>query len=334
MDTPIRLTNLGSHQAHRLAFTREALWERMDPEMGRKAVRVPVYLVNPAQMDLLYPPERLRFLDPEGVSNWAREQRRRGREEERQEEEESPLSGLEEMGEVGYRRYREVVAVGLYLGEPPADALWQRLLSLGSAPSPAKPEGPAIFLCPERILDWGERAGVNPQLVLDKVYYHELAHALMDTGPTPYDELWGRTVEESLANWVAVGRFRGTEARLVQRLIQDQPAEYQGYAHLGAAIRAHPGMVEALRSLPFWHFWEVWVERWEWAMRRAGLPRKAWVWLPLAPSAVEEDDWASPWVYQAWGEAKRSRMDPGFWATYAHHLLLEVFACGGVGLEA
>ncbi|WP_114313556.1 hypothetical protein [Thermus caldifontis] len=327
MSLPIRLTDLGSQEAHQLDFTREALWERMDPGMGRKAVSLPVFLVNPGQMDLLYPQERLRFLDPEAVRNWVRRQRERRREREEVGEEDA-LRGLEAVEGEGYRRYKEVVAVGLYLGDPPADALWSRLLSQGDAPSLPKPDGPAIFLCPERILDWAYRVGVDPQLVLDKVYYHELAHALMDTGPTPYKELWGRIVEESLANWVAFDRFRGREARWVQRLIQDQPPEYQGYAHLGEALRVLP-QVEAVLKEVLWRlryfrpFWKEWLDWWEWAAER-GLPPVGLG--DFLPRDFKEGDRASGWVYRAWTGAKRGRMDQEFWAVYAHHLLLEAFA--------
>ena len=53
---------------------------------------------------------------------------------------------------------------------------------------------------------------------------------LPDGAPNPYLEPWGRTVEESLANAIAYRCFKGKETLWVQRLIQDQPAEYRGYA--------------------------------------------------------------------------------------------------------
>lgn len=335
---PAWIVDMGSPASQHLDFSREKLWARMDSLMGRKAVELPVYLVNPRQMDLLYPPERLKFLDPEMVRNWARRERERRRERPllETEEEENPLRGLEEVGGERYGKYREVVAVGLYLKGPTSQWEWQRILSLADPSRPPDgeaqhpPAGPAILLCPERILDWASRAGVDPHLVLDKVYYHELGHALMDTGPTPYGELWGRIVEESLANWVAYHRFRGREARWVQKLISEQPAEYQGYAHLGEALIAHPQLErifrEFLRHLRhIWPFWREWVEWWEWAQRR-GLP------IPILPIPLgaawdlSEGNVSSRWVYRAWTEAKRNGVDGEFWRSYAHHLLLEAFA--------
>lgn len=325
---PVRVENLGSPAGVELDFSREELWARMDAPMGKKAVEVPVYLVNPNQMDVLYPPERLRFLDPKAVHRWAqrmREQEGRGEGEER-----PPLWGLEGLPS---EAYREVVAVGLYAPELYDDQRKARVLQLAQGEAPGagafqREEGPAIFLCPERILAWAGRAGMDPHLVQDKVYYHELSHALMDTGPTPYGELWGRIVEESLANWVAVGRFRGLEARQVQRLILDQPAEYQGYAALEDLL---PEPLLAWEE-PWWEefwwrlrhrvrpfFWEEWRDLLRWAHRR-GLP----LW-PLFP--WQADGGLGRLIYRWWREAKRREAFRDgdvaqAWARYAEALLL------------
>lgn len=326
---PVWIVDMGSPASQHLDFSREELWARMDSPMGRKAVELPVYLVNPRQMDLLYPPERLKFLDPEMVRNWVRWQVERRRE---TGEEEDPLKGLEEVDGERYEKYREVVAVGLYLKGPTSQWEWQRILSLADPSRPPDgeaqhpPAGPAIFLCPERILNWASRAGVDPHLVLDKVYYHELGHALMDTGPTPYGELWVRIVEESLANWVAYHRFRGLEARWVQRLIAEQPAEYQGYAHLGEAVRAHPLLGKVLGEVLGHAFQEIFfglgVDRHE-VIRLWGVPvLDPWDFLPLS---AQEGEWGTRWVYRVWTGAKRNRIDGEFWRIYAHHLLLKAF---------
>jgi hypothetical protein len=228
--------NLGSPQGGLLDFGREEIYARMNPSLGRKAAALPVYLVNPAQMDRLYPPERRRtFCDPERVRRALRDLRSRGEE---GEERQKPSLG----GPPGRLR---VPAVPPHRGRRPLHGQPGRGFqgkrpraggpgSPGPRGSPAfqADPGPAIFLCPERIVDWGTREGVPTALVQDKVYYHELAHALMDTAdtaPDPYQEPWGLVVEESLANWVAASRFQGSEALAVHRLIKGQPPEYLGY---------------------------------------------------------------------------------------------------------
>lgn len=54
-DIPITVHNLGSPAGKALDFVREGLYARMDAPMMALAVRIPVYLVNEAQMDRLYP---------------------------------------------------------------------------------------------------------------------------------------------------------------------------------------------------------------------------------------------------------------------------------------
>ncbi|APD10415.1 MULTISPECIES: hypothetical protein [Thermus] len=242
-------------------FSRDVLWGRMDGAMGKKAVETPVFLANPRQMDYLYPRERLRFLHPEVARRWAQERRRR-----RDGDEGEPLQGLDT---APWDWYRETVAVGLYVDQMDG-AKKRELLRLAEGDPEVEAlqhhDGPAILLCPERILSWAGREGVHPNLVLDKVYYHELGHALMDTGPTPYGELWCRIIEESLANWIAYSRFRGREARWVQRLIQGQPPEYWGYLAVEEGI-VDPGDRE------WWEWLEERALRWQYLWRR---PDRDW----------------------------------------------------------
>jgi hypothetical protein len=267
-------------------FERDELWSRMDAEMGKKAVSLPVFLVNPNQMDMLYPREYRRALDPEQIRKLLqeealREAQKREREQEtgewheRREEEpdffeqrEEELDFFEQREEepdffeqraeepdffdrlqrseedqIGWSKYSEVILVGLYLHLERCDQNFRSgVLRQGDSNAQTAEaenaflnhQAPAIFLCCERIVDWASRVGVSHHLVMDKVYYHELGHGVMDTlpdgAPNPYFETWGRIVEESLANAIAYRCFSGTEARWVQRLIQDQPAEYLGYA--------------------------------------------------------------------------------------------------------
>ena len=241
---PARIYNLGSKAAADLDFTREALWLRMNASMGRKAVQIPVFLVNEAQMDELSPPRRKQALDPRYVKEWL----------DRRRDPDEPPPDINELDFNRWEAFVQVVALGLYVRHPQRE---QAVVDKGdpnvqepeAVQAYQKAEGPHIYLCCERIVRRGMQEGISPNLVLDKVYYHELGHALLDvpksvwdTGDDPYPTPWGRTIEESAANYIAYRRFEGMEALLVQRLIASQPAEYLGYvAFRQAPLMALPG---------------------------------------------------------------------------------------------
>ncbi|WP_024119822.1 hypothetical protein [Thermus thermophilus] len=307
-DIPITVHNLGSPAGKALDFVREGLYARMDAPMMALAVRIPVYLVNEAQMDRLYPPERRRFFPEEPLRRRLRELRERD-----PWDDEDPFAPLEDLDRWGedlrnWNRVKDVVAVGLYVRGSAMGAqgrdFRQEVLRLGEEEARTEGaeeafldhEGPVIFLCPERVVGWAEEKGVRVALVQDKVYYHELGHALMDTAdpyPDPYGESWGRVVEESLANLVAWRRFRGQEAAWVARLIQDQPPEYRGYAV--AALRPFPH-AEALWDPFFREFWEDYLR---WLLRR-GFPDPS-LPFPLSPPSLDPGQLN----LLAWREAKR-----------------------------
>jgi hypothetical protein len=270
---PVQVYNLGSPAGAQMDFERDELWSRMDAEMGKKAVSLPVFLVNPNQMDMLYPREYRRALDPEQIRKLLqeealREARNRYREREPEEEEPDFFDRLQrsEEDQIGWSKYSEVILVGLYLHLERCDQNFRSgVLRQGDSNAQTAEaenaflnhQAPAIFLCCERIVDWASRLGISHHLVMDKVYYHELGHAIMDTlpdgAPNPYLESWGRTVEESLANAIAYRCFKGKEALWVQRLIQDQPAEYLGYASA-----CHFAVIWLnLESLRYWNYKRV-----------------------------------------------------------------------------
>jgi hypothetical protein len=302
--------NLGSPQGGLLDFGREEIYARMNPSLGRKAAALPVYLVSEAQMDRLYPPERRRtFCDPEGVREALRKEDR------------GPLwKALRDGSEC--EPFRRTVAAGLYMRS--LDGVSKGgVLRLGDPghQEPGAPlafqadPGPAIFLCPERIVDWGTREGVPTALVQDKVYYHELAHALMDTAADaasdPYREPWGLVVEESLADWVAASRFQGSEALAVHRLIKGQPPEYLGY--------------EAVSRLAFfsprWLRYPIFWEHIPWLIQRG-------YWPPFLPLPLSEKEGLARLNLEVWREAKRrwNQQDPrvkNLWEEFALRLLEE-----------
>lgn len=334
-DIPITVHNLGSPEGKKLDFAREELYRRMDAPMMNLAIRIPVYLVNEAQMDLLYPPERRRFFPEEPLRRRLRELRER---EPRDDEDPfAPLEDLDRWGEDlwNWNRVKDVVAVGLYLSGSAmgarGKAFREEVLRLGEEKARTEGaeeafldhEGPAIFLCPERVVGWAAKRGVRVALVQDKVYYHELGHALMDTAdpyPDPYRESWGRVVEESLANLVAWRRFRGQEAAWVARLIQDQPPEYRGYA--AAAALPHPLFWPEIAHLRVpWEYWEEWWWRYRHFLR--GIPGRlrTFLELPFSPDGGSG-------LYRAWRESKRRGLwrEPAtqrFWRGVARLLLEE-----------
>lgn len=282
---PVQVYNLGSPAGAQMDFERDELWSRMDAEMGKKAVSLPVFLVNPNQMDMLYPreyrraldPERIRTLLQEEVEREAREQDREGELETRrepQEEEPDFFDRLQrsEVDRIGWSKYSEVILVGLYLHLERCDQSFrggvlkqgdENVRTAEAENAFLNHQEPAIFLCCERIVDWANDLGIPHHLVMDKVYYHELGHAIMDTlpdgAPNPYLESWGRTVEESLANAIAYRCFKEKEALWVQRLIQDQPAEYLGYA----AAYHFPVIWLNLEFLREWRGYRYWRYRLE-----------------------------------------------------------------------
>jgi hypothetical protein len=363
---PVQVYNLGSPAGAQMDFERDELWSRMDAEMGKKAVSLPVFLVNPNQMDMLYPREYRRALDPEQIRKLLqeealREAQKREREQEtgewreRREEEPDFFDRLQrsEEDQIGWSKYSEVILVGLYLHLERCDQNFRSgVLRQGDSNAQTAEaenaflnhQAPAIFLCCERIVDWASRLGISPHLVMDKVYYHELGHAIMDTlpdgAPNPYLESWGRIVEESLANAVAFRCFRGREALWVQRLIQDQPAEYRGYAAAGQ-------LFVSLLNVEFLRDWfREWLHEYDWYWWRRikyaldRLERGAWhpevartltevlrnLPMPLTQIRSHEridsqniTEWrrfkrriarAEPWIHQAWKD-------------FAKHLLIE-----------
>lgn len=153
----------------------------------------------------------------------------------------------------------------------------------------------------------------------------------MDTGDTPYGELWGRIVEESLANWVAVKQFTGREARLLQKLIESEPAEYQCYAYLGEALP----MVLPMDWRYLWrewrHGWHRWYHEWEefleWVRRHDFPIQEAFFRQLHSVDELEESHKnLSSLVYRVWRAAKKEGIVEDFWKLYADYLLAITFS--------
>ena len=229
----------------------------MPTALREVASSIPVFLVNSWQMDAIYPPSRKTILVGKTILEYCREVAAIPLEVE--DRHNTPrrlwelfsllLGGRDFFSGSQWETYEPFVAMGLYLPKPPD---LQRILerspeNMGTGKGIRSQEeakqvlqnhqGPVIFLCCERIYRAAESERMDPNLVLDMVYYHELGHALLDveeslwdTSEDPYKAPFGRIIEESAANWIAYYCFTGKEAGLVQRLIRRQPVEYQGYA--------------------------------------------------------------------------------------------------------
>jgi hypothetical protein len=271
----------------------------MPTALRKVASSVPVFLVNSWQMHAIYPLSRKTILVYETILEYCREvaaiplevDDRHNPPQELWELFLSLLGRGKFFSESRWETYEPFVAMGLYLPKLPElqRILEHSLENVGTGEGIRSQEeakqvlqnhqGPVIFLCCESICKTAKSERMDPNLVLDMVYYHELGHALLDveeslwdTSEDPYKAPFGRIIEESAANWIAYYCFTGKEAGLVQRLIHRQPIEYQGYAafeeapvlFLGKERVNHP----LWRSFPFFYwrqyfwFYQSWPAIW------------------------------------------------------------------------
>jgi len=141
--------------------------------------------------------------------------------------------------------------------------------------------GPAVFICPERCVEWGKKTDIPSEFVFIFMLYHEYAHAFMDEdtgnqhfrnmaviGPSLY-----KGIEESLANLIVLTRFKTTKDKArAHLLILNQPLEYQGALFLNDRY---------LQSKKFRIAWEEWWEEWWWWWYRHRWPY--YPWFPYFP---------------------------------------------------
>ena len=149
LGVPVEVYNLGSPAGTQMDFDRDELWNRMDTEMGRKAVSIPVFLVNEKQMDRLYPPEFRRALDPECVWRLLQERSEVREPDFLFEEPDFLFERLRRCEEEGWAKYKKVVAVGLYLNLERSshydDSFKKSVLNLGDS-SVLTPQAADAFL--------------------------------------------------------------------------------------------------------------------------------------------------------------------------------------------
>jgi len=199
-DPPRTIYNLGCQDLSPFDFSRSILWQRMPTTLREVALSIPVFLVNSWQMDAIYPPSRKTILVGKTILKYCCKLAAIPLE---VEDGHNPPQELSELFSLllgrgnffsgsQWETYEPFVAMGLYLPKPPA---LQKILehppeNIGTGEGIGSQEeakqvlqnhqGPVIFLCCERIYRAAESERMDPNLVLDMVYYHELGHALLD----------------------------------------------------------------------------------------------------------------------------------------------------------
>ena len=199
----LKISNLNSSQE--IAYKEDKI-VALSGILADAMKRVPVYLVDEETMDRLYPPQKRKLLNEECIKELLYSEELR-----------------ETQEEVLERCLREavgkMVAVGLYLRDVPDDLQGEIYW------------GPLILICPERCVNWGDKTGVPPEFVFTKVLFHEFAHAYLDVNKVRsqyYDKWWGKVIEESFANYIALTRFKSYSDRSKAiKLIVEQPLEYK-----------------------------------------------------------------------------------------------------------
>ncbi len=215
---PIEVKNLGSKEADKLDFSREELYKRMDPYpfMSKRATEVPVYLVNPKQMDIVSPPEYSKCIDEEEIIKWVEKWIKEIEDYKILDEEAikslADARDIQECMRESEECNKGFEAVGLYISEELGKQKEQELLNNAEIPlNNVYIKYPCIFICPERVIERAKKYEVDVNLCLDMVYYHELAHAVMDSKRRGINlgDAWAKVIEESLANWLSYSCFTG-----------------------------------------------------------------------------------------------------------------------------
>lgn len=269
MKAILQIHNLNSGQA--VTFHQHGVEARLGA-LAHVAARTLVYLVDEPTMDCLYPPKKRWVLDEERLKEF--------------------LSGkslektLENPDEVLERCLRKAsdevfIAVGVYIRD--LTSREQQCL-----PRPLPHPGPVVFICPERVVNWARKLGLSDALVFETVLHHEMGHADLDGGTPTTNTWWERVIEESLANGLALTRFRDYRSRAgVTRLILSQPIEYRGCLRLTDPAVGGPPYPRAI--IEFFHrrLWRLAAKAL--IARLAELPEDPDLWLRLLESADPEE---------------------------------------------
>ncbi|MCX7954075.1 MAG: hypothetical protein N3A01_02670, partial [Bacteroidales bacterium] len=179
-----------------------------------KANELPLYLVEPDMMDLLYPPTKKIILDERKVYNQFKEIKSS-----------SNRYNINEIKDLN-KLTREakitetMICVGLYMPSKPEFSTHKTSFTYDRASINQieqyndysnlldKLEYPAIFICPERVVEWADKLGINSQVLFKKVYFHELGHSYIhNSNRNSYNNIYYKIIEESFCNAIALNEF-------------------------------------------------------------------------------------------------------------------------------
>ncbi len=185
------------------------------------ARRIPVYLVNPELMDLIYPPEKRVVIDEEKLKEKMKQY-------EEVEMDEIPMedilkSSKKEISPEGKEEI--IIAVGVYIHKDTNNKISSHISKIDNS---FTINFPAIFISPERVYNWADRINISPDIPFADVLYHELCHAYI-YNPNKKGDIF-KIIEESYCNAIAFSRFNKVEEiEEVMKAIDNQPFEYRGY---------------------------------------------------------------------------------------------------------
>lgn len=233
----------------------------------------PVYLVDEALMDILFPPRDRLTLDVERIRDIlaSHDPRRASPDDAPREQDRRDDTSLADMwkrlDECTVASSNPFVAWGVYCNNLGAG----HLAAIKARADRDIDNRPSIFLCGERILGRAERASIGGAarakafgVLLRKVLYHELAHAFIDSVSASYGTSWGRVIEESLCNAIARTRFnKVADIALITQVMAEQPIEYAAHVYWQSMGR------EERRSARVWGEWtrktSSWPDLWPWS---------------------------------------------------------------------
>lgn len=202
----------------------------------------PIFLVDKILMDFIYPPFKRKCLNEEKLKNII---------------DEIAEKSLKEFNFEGLKEQTiKFVAFGVYCSEHECEKndkkpkLENKIYESYEDAIKKFKKFNCIFICPERIKESAEQICTDFhkefnesqrekafEICFKKVVLHEIAHGYMDQVSNSikksndwYKETWGKIIEESFANLLAIKQFnKQDELQIIEKFTNEQPIEYQLY---------------------------------------------------------------------------------------------------------